>query len=410
MHFVCWRRFRPAGLANNSGRLSCPYCGTVVNALLPAASSADIAAMKLDPEGRMSTELPASALSLVEEDADVEIGPSPAGFPSGTVRRHADASMDFAEQLSLQLRKLCPPAASHASSSSMERPVQTPQHHLQRALGYTVDAPLFSQTFFSLTRLCADNVSLAEVRWRTRRSSGAFTGPCSPAGASPIAAGCSGLAGSAVAEAVLQSIATEALQGAPRMAESITALALSGAAGLETPRAEMLTRALAEATPQGRFQMLTSLLLGLCTEPATDSPQRWDAACALLRVFYVTEVLAILSALGTQELFESELARTVSIGCTSGSAIWQHLCSLNARGSDATRDGSPAGELLPLKTREEAAGVLKLSLNPFIAKARILLSLLYEGQEDPLLSISLLGPSPLPDDEHHTLACADCLI
>jgi hypothetical protein len=59
-----------------------------------------------------------------------------------------------------------------------------------------------------------------------------------------------------------------------------------------------------------------------------------------------------------------------------------------------------------LKTREEAAGVLKLSLNPFIAKARILLSLLYEGQEDPLLSISLLGPSPLPDDEHHTLACA----
>lgn len=209
-----------------------------------------------------------------------------------------------------------------------------------------------------------------------------------------------------MAETVVKSIAVEAVQCAPALATTIKSLVWMNTEATDSIEQGLLKEALHEATPQGRFQMLTSLLLGLCTEPSTQ-PRRWETACALLHTFYVAEVLSVLSSLGSRELFSSELARSIAAGSASASAIWQHLLTGCTSEKEATQeDAMMCATIIPLRTREEAAGVLKLALNPFLAKVRILLSLIYEGQEDPLLSISLLGPSPMPDEEHRTLSCA----
>lgn len=372
MHFVCWRRFRPAALASSGGRLTCPYCGTVANALLPAAPVAP---------GGLPHLAVAAASAPAEGGGGGAVAVPPPPWPEGraaTGLGHADASADFADQVALQMRKL-------GDAHVLPAP-------LAEALSITTDqTPLLS-----LAKLAADNIALAEARLRTRQVASASSsgGSCSST-APAVVRNRPAENVVAMSTAVLRFVIAEALEGAPRaLAEETAALATGNA--LEAVLAPLVNG----VTPHSRFQILAALLLCLCTDGTRGaSGAATHTARHLLRGFYLVEVAVVLGTLASDALIDSELRRTQAAGAAHAAELWQRI---RRRAGPA---GPPvSGSLTPLESLSEAAAVLRLALNPFLTKVHVLLSLLCPGHEPPF---EAMGAGLSPADEHRLLARPD---
>ncbi|CAJ1385528.1 unnamed protein product [Effrenium voratum] len=330
MHFSCWWRFRATSLSG--GRLSCPYCGTAANALLPVGGA---------------------------QGPGLEESPAP--------RRHGEASDDFVACLEGQLGRL--------QDSHLQPPA------LAQALGLGA-AP--SHPFMGLSKLCADNIALAEVRARTRSAAEAaahLAARCPSSSSSSAKRPLDGTVASAAHALVLQGMVEEALDAAPPSQTTILSLAFNEASAGE------LAPCLLSATPHSRFQILTALLC------ACRARGGWHAARRLVHSFYLLEAIMVLTALADLSLVESELQGS------GGFWHWVHELSIQGASSGLT----------PIQTLEEAAKVLRLALNPFLYKVRLLLHLL--AREEFQTGESLFTSTSLevlpPAEDHSRLATAE---
>merc|ERR1740129_765893 len=191
---------------------------------------------------------------------------------------------------------------------------------------------------------------------------------------------------------VLRSVVAEALECNPRIGEAVVALATNST--LEGRLASILC----EATPHNRFQMLTTMLLGLCADAAVGrSGLAAQTVRSLLQGFYLAELVAVLGSLATEELVESEIHCVSTTGNSSAVAFWHWIRE------GIASCGPPSSEwLTPLRTRAEASQVLKLAANQYLAKVHLLLSLLSLAHDIPFEG---LGEDPA--DEHQLLANAE---
>eukprot|EP00434_Breviolum_minutum_P035352 symbB.v1.2.031289.t1/scaffold3617.1/size53222/3 len=347
-------RFSQTALNANGGRLSCPYCGTVANALLPVGPS-----QQSRCQGSVS-----------------QIPAAPTDYPAP--RQHAEASYDFLACLEGQLSRL---GDTHKQPAELAEAI---------GLGSALSHPLMS-----LSKLCADNIALAEVRARTRRAADAVSviaqAPNAPATSSsnPAKRPLDGTVTSAAHASVLQGIVDEALDVVPPF-HTIQALAFNEDTGGK------LAHCLLTASPHGRFQVLVALLLGL----SKGKPKLNAAGRRLLHAFYLLEALIVLTALSDAAFIDSQIRPTPEEGAPAFSTLWDWVGFFV--------EGSQAG-LSPIHSLEEATDVLKLALNPFLYKVRLLLFLI--APEEFPSGKSLFTSANLevlaPPEDHVRLANAE---
>ncbi|CAE7428307.1 dut [Symbiodinium sp. KB8] len=345
MHFSCWRSFRPASLRSGGDRTSCPYCGTVANALLPVGDIGESARFRL----------PLHAAGAADEAVDFPIP-----------RRHADASDDFLACLEGQLRRL---GQQHAQAAC-----------LPEALGAT---PGVAGPMMSLSKLCADSIALAEVRLRTR-----------PAAALGAESSASASATSSASRRTLDGSETSA---AALMLRGIIAEAIDATPPLTQVLGGKLATFLLSTTPHGRFQTLTALLLCLCKSRAC-KPSELGRARQLVHGFYLLEAVVVLSCLCDDALIEAGFHQASGHAAESES-IWSLVQTLASTGQGADQ----SMRLTPIQTLAEAAKVLKLALNPFLFKVRMLLYLLSPDNFPSTEAIfTKSGMEVLPPAEDHS--------
>ncbi|CAE7781515.1 Ubr1 [Symbiodinium sp. CCMP2456] len=346
MHFSCWRSFRPASLRSGGDRISCPYCGTVANALLPVADIGESARFRL----------PLRAAGAADEAVDFPIP-----------RRHADASDDFLACLEGQLRRL---GQQHTQAAC-----------LPEALGA---APGVAGPMMSLSKLCADSIALAEVRLRTRPAAAAVGADSSASASATSSASRRTLDGSetSAAASMLRGIIAEAIDATPPLTQ-----VLGG----------KLATFLLSTTPHGRFQTLTALLLCLCKNRACQPSERGRAR-QLVHGFYLLEAVVVLSCLCDDALIEAGFHQASGHAAESES-IWSLVQTLASTGQGADQ----SMRLTPIRTLAEAAKVLKLALNPFLFKVRMLLYLLSPDNFPSTEAIfTKSGMEVLPPAEDHS--------
>eukprot|EP00435_Cladocopium_sp_Y103_P044005 s1034_g12.t1 len=316
MHFSCWKRFRTSALNANGGRLSCPYCGTVANALLPVS-------------------IPQNSRCRGVSQIAQSDGPTPP--------RHAEATADFLSCLEGQLSKL---GSEHK------------QPDLAQVIGAT------SHPFMSLSKLCADNIALAEVRARTKPAAEAVSTIASQAARAPAMSSSNptkrpldGTVTSAAHALVLQGIIEEAVDVVPPF-PNVQPLMYSKA------YAGKLAQCLLTSTPHTRFQTLVALLLCLTKEKS----QLGRAGRWLVHGFYLLEALIVLTAMADSALIESQAQESLE-GSSAALSLWDwaHFFA---------KQSAPASGVTPIHSIEEATDVLRLALNPFLYKVRLLLFLI----------------------------------
>eukprot|EP00930_Biecheleria_cincta_P036388 TRINITY_DN24968_c0_g1_i1.p1 TRINITY_DN24968_c0_g1~~TRINITY_DN24968_c0_g1_i1.p1 ORF type:complete len:914 (-),score=159.14 TRINITY_DN24968_c0_g1_i1:185-2926(-) len=366
MHFSCWSRFKK-GLSSGN-RLACPYCNTASNALLPACSS----------RGKRP-----AGLSFRDANTSMQNEESMLRQDESLHQQHAEASSDFTSSLEGQLRRLG------------DQNLPPPQLSEALELGSTV----LAHPMTGLAKLCADNITLTEVRLRTRPAAQAAAlvvpgvpgyGGSSSSSAAPQAR--HALADSA-ASTYLHTLLGETLQVAPNhVAAAAARLACNETAG-------RLGNCLLAATPHGRFQIMTVLLLSLCAGPNRGkSAEASSAARNFVHGFYLLEAVVVLAALADERLIEAELHETPG--------IWRCVKSLSSAPGELA---AIPGQMTPLRTREEAVALLKLALNPFLFKTRQLLAALGPESDvsDMLPSLRSEGPVS-PDEQHARLINTGC--
>lgn len=156
------------------------------------------------------------------------------------------------------------------------------------------------------------------------------------------------------------------------------------------------------ATPHGRFQLLTSLLLCLCAgSGAEDAGRLANSARRYLIGFYLTEVLQLLAGLADEGFIAAELHRAELSGAAGLTSLWRRIQKAQP---SAEGDGTPPGPFTPLKRIEEAVQALRLALNPFLAKVHMLLSLLSKHKVPPALDLQAEEVFVGTAAEHHALA------
>lgn len=418
MHFACWRRVRAASAANTYSRLTCPYCGTAVNALLPMQEE------EIPPQLQLPARVEKgdgadglSALSeMVLDDGMRGIEVSP---PSPSVRsamsdssvpacaedgmpvhrsRHPDASADFEECLQLQLAKF---DSWHLPSLS-----------LALAIGLS---PATATNWLMRAKLIADGSAHAEVRLRGR--------PGMPA--VPTGTGCAATGSSASSSAPppspskgpsdatssqirwLRLLATESVQCSPDVVEGAVAL-ITGAErrvnGYVLKLADFVQPA--SSSPHGRLQVISALLVALCSGADRGANSRSGiAARDCLRGAYIGEAAIALAGLVDQAVAESELVRAKAAGASLTVVLWKRVLE-SVPPPPVLGCGPPAGGGFwsPVRTAEKVAPVLRLVLNTFLAKMHLLLSCLGVRLESSIAHGTERGGFVSPEEEHQSLA------
>eukprot|EP00929_Paragymnodinium_shiwhaense_P092362 TRINITY_DN5222_c0_g4_i1.p1 TRINITY_DN5222_c0_g4~~TRINITY_DN5222_c0_g4_i1.p1 ORF type:complete len:2068 (+),score=428.69 TRINITY_DN5222_c0_g4_i1:77-6280(+) len=383
MHYNCWRRYRPTALANSGGRLACPYCSTVVNALLPATAASSSSNSEVTLGGARRDPIPEG----MEASAD-SVEPK---------RQHADASQEFFKQLKEHSQRL----------KVLGRPTWLPDDLAQQL---EID---YEAEWVHYCRLAADNVQLAEVKARTqpRAATNLVAGGAEASSSSTAAAPEEASSAGAAHKAVIKSCLQEAVAAAPGgLASKLAEFAASEAAEAA------LAVFLCSARPHSRFQMLLTLLVGLCENKAGTGVGRIQDATRLIRWFYLAEVVLVLGAMASEDLVNTELAAATAAlaeatargdtmaaaSAAAAQAIWQHVADGVAAAGPLEEDA----RCTPLQTRQEVLDVLRLSLNPFCAKVQILASIIVPRHRSALEDPVKLRAMP-PVEEHIFLTCPD---
>lgn len=235
----------------------------------------------------------------------------------------------------------------------------------------------------SLSKLCADSIALAEVRLRTR-----------PAAALGAESSASASATSSASRRTLDGSETSA---AALMLRGIIAEAIDATPPLTQVLGGKLATFLLSTTPHGRFQTLTALLLCLCKSRAC-KPSELGRARQLVHGFYLLEAVVVLSCLCDDALIEAGFHQASGHAAESES-IWSLVQTLASTGQGADQ----SMRLTPIQTLAEAAKVLKLALNPFLFKVRMLLYLLSPDNFPSTEAIfTKSGMEVLPPAEDHS--------